>query len=159
MVMSKSCACEKKIKKSMLISQLSRWSLRLQQRAPHLTGLGMQRQRANSRIRCERVTRCSRGTPGRPPASLWGSRSPSSPRRRSSRQGGVGRGEEEGEGPTTEFRTDCFNFCLSRGRWNGNKSWEETTWENKVSEKRKKKTVESVMNRKETQEVHWEINW
>lgn len=36
--------------------------------------------------------------------------------------GGVGRGEEEGEGPTTEFRTDCFNFCLSRGRWNGNKS-------------------------------------
>lgn len=112
------------------MDKLSHWSLKLQLKAPQLTGLGMQRQRANSRIRSERVMRCSHGTPGQPPASLWGSRSPSSPRRRSSRRGSKEgrRGEEGDEGPTTGYRIDCLIFCLSRGRRNGNRSWGEMTW-------------------------------
>lgn len=118
----------------MLISQmdkLSHWSLKLQQKAPHLTGLGMQRQRANSRIRSERGTRCSRGTPGRPPASLWGSRSPSSPRRRSSRRQVKGAGEEGREMKVQQKATEstALSSVFPRGRWSGNRSWGEMTWE------------------------------
>lgn len=85
--MSESCACLY----SCSSGKLSWGSLQLQQRGPHRgmgpASLGMQRQRADSQIRCDRERRCSRRTPGRPPASLWGSRCPSSPRRRSSQRG------------------------------------------------------------------------
>lgn len=160
--MSESCACQY----SCSSGKLSWGSLQLQQRGPHRgmgpASLGMQRQRADSQIRCDRERRCSRRTPGRPPASLWGSRCPSSPRRRSSQRGeGERRKRRQAERRKVKVQQQDSIYvgliCVFQedSRW-GKKSSEKKLWREvevrKLCHQEPKKKEKTLLERAEVQQ-------
>lgn len=92
-----SCSSGKQIQRLLFKNKRNKKERDPQQRSSHVGP-------ADSQIRSYRERRCSRRTPGPPPASLLSSQSPSSPRRRSS----------EGEGEEAEKKK---KRRLKRGRW------------------------------------------